>query len=310
MSTEAGTDDVAANLEAALEGKSEESSTSETESKTATETVVETGTDKTTGKVENRIPQSRLNEVITARDNATGRAENAEEQLAESTKALATMTELLDSKTADSETLEAIKGYIHDPDLKEHVEAIDRALRGVEQEVEQGEITPEQATDKNRALIDQIRNETQDALADQAADALVGRADLLADRLLGELPEEYTEQDRAVIGDLWADKVDWEAAAQNPDNLPEILHKSFQETIDRFGAPRGGLIQGDTEDSETATVSLAPTPEEELATLMSREYGAVTKGESLSGKATFTPDVSDADITADMAKAMRIARQS
>ncbi len=309
MSTETGTDEVAANLEAALVGESEESSTSKTESKTATETVVETATDKTAGKDENRIPQSRLNEVIETRNAAQTALSERDLELAESNKALATMTELLESKTADSETLEAIKGYIHDPELKEHVEAIDRALRGVEVEVEQGDITPEQAADKNKVLIDQIRSETQDALADQAAEALIGRADIAADKLLGELPKEYTDQDRSIIGDLWADKVDWESAAQNPDNLQEILHTSFQEVIDRFGAPRGGVIQG-TEDSETETVALAPTPEQELATLMEKDYGAVTEGKSASGKATFNPDVSDADFTKAMADAMRIARSS
>ncbi len=277
-----------------------ESSTTETVETSTTEEVTETEE-----KGENRIPQSRFNEVNSSLKEAREAQEATVAQLAESNDKLVRMAELLEAKDDDVNTLNEIKSYINDPSMAEHVKAIDAKLRGIEEEVETGESTPDQALERTNALLEQTREEVADAQASVQAEQLVTKADIIAEKLLEQLPEEYNEQDRSTITSLWTNGMDWDEAVADPDNLAELLTRDFQAVIDEYGVPRGSLVT--TEEAEENETVTAQTPEQELEAVMGLDWGATKEVATKAGGTRVEADLSDDAFNAAMAKIIRTA---
>ena len=277
-----------------------------------TETVVEeTPADVEETPEGKRIPYERFKEVNTALKDSKESGDLLTQQLAEQNDKLVRMAELLELKEQDVQTLNEIKGFVNDPDMEEHVRAIDNKLKGIEAEVEAGDLDPDEAQDRTRELLEQTREEIADVQATASAEALVARADVIADKLLAQLPEEYNEQDRSVIQDLWTEKMDWDAAVADPDSLSDILSEGFQETLNRYGTPRGALFTGE-EVVELTPESATPvqTPDEELAELMGRPWGEVKTETSAAGRTTVTPTESDDEFNAALAGLIKQAHKS
>jgi len=260
------------------------------------------------GGEENRIPQHRFNEVNTALKEIRESEAEVRDQLAESQDQLVRMADLLEAKDADIATLNEIKSFVNDPDMHEHVIAIDNKLKGIEVEMEAGNVEPEDAVRQAQELLEQTREELRDTQADVQADQLIGKADSIAERLLNALPEEYNAEDLSVISDLFTEKVDWDAAVANPEYLSEILTEGFQDTIDRYGMPRGALF--DTEEVDILTednVVDEQTPEEELLELMDLPWGEIRETEFQDGTVAVDPELSDDDFNTVLAQAMKLA---
>ena len=271
----------------------------------STPETVEKGTKEATE--ENRIPQSRFNEVNNALKEVRAAESVAREQLAETQNKLVRMAELLEAKEADIQTLNEIRGLVADPSMKDHVLAIDAKLRGVELEVENKEITPEDALEKTRALLEQTREEMRDTQADVQADLLIQKADSIASQLLGALPEEYNESDRAVINDLFIDKIDWDAVVANPGRLLDTLTEGFQTTVDRYGVPRGALFSTDEVEELTPQAATQLTPEQELKALMEQNWGETKTVDLPGGKQQTVAAKSDDDFSKALAGVLRKA---
>ena len=271
----------------------------------STPETVEKGTKEATE--ENRIPQSRFNEVNNALKEVRAAESVAREQLAETQNKLVRMAELLEAKEADIQTLNEIRGLVADPSMKDHVLAIDAKLRGVELEVENKEITPEDALEKTRALLEQTREEMRDTQADVQADLLIQKADSIASQLLDALPEEYNESDRAVINDLFIDKIDWDAVVANPGRLLDTLTEGFQTTVDRYGVPRGALFSTDEVEELTPQAATQLTPEQELKALMEQNWGETKTVDLPGGKQQTVADKSDDDFSKALAGVLRKA---
>jgi hypothetical protein len=256
---------------------------------------------------ENRIPQHRFNEVNNALKEMRESEAETRDQLAESQDKLVKMAELLEAKDADIATLNEIKSFVNDPDMKDHVIAIDNKLKGIEVEMDKGNIEPEDAVRQAQDLLEQTREEMRDTQADMQTDQLVNTADNIAERLLNALPEEYNDEDLGVISDLFKEKIDWDACVAQPDYISEILTEDFQETIDRYGMPRGALF--DTEEVDLLTednVVDEQTPEEELVELMDLPWGE-TKQVEVGNKTVTKPEMSDDDFNKVLAQAMKLA---
>jgi DNA gyrase/topoisomerase IV subunit A len=192
--------------------------------------------------------------------------------------------------------------------MEAHVRAIDNKLKGIEQEVTSGESTPDEAQAKTRELIEETRTEMADIQATASAEALVGRADVIADKLLAQLPETYTEQDRNVVQALWTEKMDWDRAVASPDELSEQLTEGFQEALDTYGVPRGALftveeVEELTPDAATAT----QTPEQELEELMEKPWGGVVTEELEGGRTQVSAELSDDEFNDALAGIIRKA---
>ena len=274
-------------------------STTETVDKETPEEVVE---DK-----DQRVPYPRFKEVNTALKDSNESKDLLTQQLAEQNDKLVRMAELLELKEQDVQTLNEIKGFVNDPAMSEHVIAIDNKLKGIEAEVEAGETTPDEALDRTRELLDQTREEIADVQATANAEALVARAEVIATQLLAQLPEEYNEQDREVIQDLWTEKMDWDKAVADPDALSDILSEGFQETLTKYGTPRGSLFTGEEVQELTPETTTEPTtPEEELAELMGRPWGELKEVDTPTGKKVQAVE-SDDDFNAGLASLIRQA---
>ena len=277
------------------------SSNTETVEEETTEEVVE-GTESKT------IPYKRFSEVNTKLKDAKESGDLLQIQIAEQNDKLVRMAELLELKEQDVQTLNEIKSFVNDPDMADHVYAIDNKLKGIETEVESGDLDPDEAQDRTRELLEQTREEIADVQATASAEALVARADVIADKLLAQLPEEYNEQDRTVIQDLWTEKMDWDAAVADPDSLSDILSEGFQETLNRYGTPRGALFTGEeVQELTPEPVTETLTPEQELEALMDQNWGAVKTETSASGKTTLIPEKSDDEFNDAIAGLIRKA---
>ncbi|KKN92400.1 hypothetical protein LCGC14_0208910 [marine sediment metagenome] len=301
--TDVNEDEVAAKLQRALEG----SSTPETELKTPTkEAEVEKDTE------ENRVPQSRFNEINESLKTAKLEASEARDQLATSQDELVKMVQLQEAKDTDVATLNEIKSFINDPEMKDHVIAIDQKLRGIEaikEEVDAGETTPEDAVRQTRDLLEEAREELRDTQDDVKADQLIAKVDVTVKELLNALPEEYNAEDLGVINDLFHEKVNWDALIETPGNLSEILTEGFQATIDRYGMPRGALFNA--EEVEVLTPEAAEpiqTPVEELADLMALPWGGLKETE-VKGKTVVVPEMDDDDFNAVLSQTLKLAHE-
>ena len=261
-------------------------------------------------KGENRIPQSRFNEVNNALKEIREAEAEARDQLAESNDKLVRMAELLETKEADVQTLNEIKSFVNDPDMADHVYAIDARLKGIEVAVDKGEIEPEDALNETRALLETAQEEMRDTQASIQTDQLVGKVDQIAERLLQALPEEYNADDLSVINDLFTEKVNWDALVETPDRLAEILTEGFQETIDRYGMPRGALFEADEVEAITEdNVADEQTPEEELLELMKLPWGEIRETEIDDEHVLVEPEMSDDDFNNVLAQTIRLANQ-
>ncbi len=274
-----------------------------------TETVVEETPEVVEDSKESKtVPYKRFTEVNEAFKDSKESGDLLTQQLAEQNEKLVRMAELLELKEQDVQTLNEIKSFANDPAMSEHIVAIDNKLKGIDEAVETGDLDPDDAHEQTRELLEQTREEIADVQATAEAEALVARADVIADKLLAQLPEEYNEQDRTVIQDLWTEKMDWDAAVADPDSLSDILSEGFQDTLNRYGVPRGALFTGEEVlelAPEEATES--PTPEQELEALMDQPWGNVKTETSASGKTTLIPEKTDAEFNDAMAGLIRKA---
>ena len=280
----------------------EESSTTETvETKTTEEET------KVEENAEKQIPYPRFVEVNSKLKEAVKAQEATVTQLAESNEKLVRMAELLEAKDDDVQTLNEIKSYINDPEMKAHVEAIDAKLRGLEKEVETGETTPEAALAKTHALLEKTRVEMADAQATAQAEQLVAKTDIIAEKLLAQLPEEYNEADRTTLAKLWTNGMNWDDAVKHSDDLPEFLTKEFQSVIDEYGTPRGSLVSATEAEETTKEAETAQTPEQELEAVMKQPWGAVKEVETKGGATRVEAELSDDDFNAAMAKIIKVS---
>jgi hypothetical protein len=268
----------------------------------------EKGTDKEADKEaasQDNIPYSRFKEVNDRMKGAETEVESLQKQLQESTTSLNRMTEMLNSHQEAVDLVERIKGLKDDPEAGPHVHAIDRALRGIKEEVESGDKTPEQGLKEAQKLVEDTREELAEQLAETQVQQLWDRADVLADKLFAQLPKEYTEQDISIIQELLPVKVDWERIGENPETLKEELSESFQKVIDAYGTPRGALLDPKEVEfvDEKKETEEAFDPKQVLKELEEQEWGAV---EEKDGKKD--PIFSDADFTEALAERMRLMK--
>jgi hypothetical protein len=258
------------------------------------------------GGEENRIPQARFNEVNEDLKATRAASEATQTQLAESQEKLVRLTELLEANRDDVNTLNEIKSFVNDPKMKDHVMAIDARLRGIEEEAEAGEIKPDEAVTRAQALLEETRDEVANTQADLQTDALIQRSDIIAEQLLNALPREYNDSDRAVIEDLFTNNVNWDEAVANPDQLSETLTAGFQETLNKYGVPRGALFTGNEVEELIPDEAANLTPEQELEAEMEKDWGAVKEVE-VNGVTKTVAEMTDAEFNAMQARIIRQA---
>ena len=305
-----GAEEILAELETAAAGeKPEESATGKPEK-----------TVKTAGppKEGDWVPKSRLNEVISARNERDQTIATLSSKIAESDASVTRLTKMLEGAQSAQQTLNDLRALAGDPKHRPHVEYLHKVLVGESVEEEETlpeDATPKQVEDHRLNEIAKAQQALQDSVRDQQADAIIQRADLIADKWLEALPAEYTDEDRNAVAHLWTGRVDWNAIQSNPSGLEKFLADSFQDTLNIYGVPRGYLFtqeQVDALKTETQQQELQAvlSPEKELEQLFASKNYSGLKGtgkKTTGGAEIMAPEVSEEDWAADLAKAMKIS---
>lgn len=303
MATENSGADISAQLETAIAGEVESPAT-----ETETETVVETTTSEEPSTGTKSVPYSRFKEVIDQKNDLSTQLNDLQSTFNQNNDSLAKMTQMLEAAKQDSDLIKEIKALANDPTMLPHVEALDKRIRGIEDEIEETGEVDDKSLDKARQILERKQAQLSEQLQEQSSDLLTQRADNIADKWLESLPDQYTDQDKEIVGQLWASKVNWNDIESNPDTLDDVLASTFQETITSFGTPRGGLIDPNDPDSYEIELPETPeiTPEQEVAQIVgTRNYGGY---EAKDGKVS--AEVSDADFASDLGKVLKIGNRS
>ena len=138
--------------------------------------------------------------------------------------------------------------------------------------------------------------------ADQRAEGLWREAAGHAKDMLEELPERYTEEDRARIGQLWTPRVDWNGIEEaGSESIPEYLNSSLAKVIKGYGTPQGTLVQKTTKEIESRIPgSKLISNEDALKSLTEKNWAETDKD----GKAV----VSDDDFNRGLSEMLRRTR--
>lgn len=246
------------------------------------------------------VPYERLSQVVQQKNALADKYNALEEQY---NNANARETELRDrvsGQEQDSEILEAIKNLALDDRYKDHVTAIDRALQGIDEEVQEAtEAGDTERASKAELRLDEKLAEIEDLQDEQRADALWSETASRAKDMLEALPAEFTTEDKAVIGKLWTPGVDWDLIEEEGrDSIPQALNESFARTIKEYGTPRGALVANTTQEIESRIPEAKLTSsEDKIQSLLDTDW-AETNDE---GKAV----QSDDDFAAGVAEMLR-----
>ena len=286
--------EVAASLESAIAATEGESSTPQTSGSQAS--VTKAGEAETNQSV----PYARFKDVNDEKNDFRSKWEQSAEKL-----------ETYQGKISEQEDLlNRIRGMAMDPNLRPHVEVIDNALQGYmpedleEEEVDETETQtvegkqPIGMTSREvRELLEEQRSELEDSQLDQRAEYLYQQATNVAAEYLDQLPEEYTDEHKNILGEVWNNRVDWNRIEQDPGVLHDELASTLTELLDEFPIGSTSALQ----TSEAIENIAPPTSEERVQTLLNTEnLGAV--GED--GK----PVVGDDDFASLLGEAMRATR--
>lgn len=293
-------EDVEAALTNAARGESESSTDSKTtETPTSAAKSADSGTTDSKG-----VPYERFKEVNDALNAAkeTHAAEIAElkSSLQTAQKTAHDLTEVVAAGQEDARLVAALKGLANNPKYSDLIDRVDNALQGIDDAVDSGEVTKEEGKEVKSDIIQEVRNELLSELAEQKSEILLQRADMMAKEYISDLPAEFTEQDREIVQELWANRLDWSKVEQNPDQMGSILKESFESALKSYGDPKGKVAASSTETNDTPEVKPEPTVEETMGSYLQRNYGAIKDGK---------PEFSDQDFQDDFSKAFKLLNQ-
>lgn len=267
MGEESGVKDV----EEALKAAAAESSTAELESDEEASEEKVSAEGKSVPRDGSFVPRTRLNEAL-------GRIKDLEMRLGEAAKTEEELGSLREAavqfQTQAQEygsLLERVRALAEHPreDIREAVVKIDNALKGIEEEIIEQMDEKEQAAKDSGDLdlqkkLQAQKEEVLDQLATDRAETLLELARDRASRYIAALPDTYTDAHKKVIGELWNNRVDWDAIESNPSSMNSELAKALQETLDLIPVDQAGT---DVEDTTEAVLS----PEDELKRILGKD---------------------------------------
>ena len=300
----ASIEDITAKLEAASAGDK----TSETPTEVEKETVV--ATDDKIETVKKSGAQDRIQELVAARKEAERRYEELSAKYSEKESEVGKLIDLVQDREQDARVVAKINELHQDPKFRDIVETLDKAIRGVEVEIEKTaakDTNPEPGVDllKNvRADIEQARKEAAAQAADQKSDLLLMKSDLVLEKLFEQLPAtEYTEDDVKVLNSALADMIDWDSIEANPSMLEGEVAKGFQKAVDWYGNPKGRIAAEATSKSKDATDAKS----KDAVDFSKLELGKL-KTEKVNGKDVSRPAITDDDFSQILAEELRRSR--
>lgn len=273
------------------------------ETKASAEQTKETATQKGKQTQSQSVPYDRFKEKVDALEQATAKLEEFTTRDKELSVQIAKLEQSHD-------VLERLRGLAQDDRYKPLVEKLDKALRGVHEEVEAGDKTEKQGDKEVTKLFSDHKAELEDAFAQQRADLLWQQVQSISSQMLDALGEDYDDNDREAIARLWNPETNWDAIEENPDVMRDELLGSLKRVVETYGEPRGALkakiSQFEQKSQQTTEVTPAIDPEKELKGILDKEWGKVKV--SPEGK-TLGAEHSDEEFAATLAKVMKMGRR-
>jgi hypothetical protein len=250
------------------------------------------------------VPRERLNEALNkVRELETAVAGAAKLQ-EEVRKSQATSQTLQEQLAHHQNLIGRIQALAGDDRYREHVLKIDAALKGAEYEIEKKLDEKVDAAEKTgnaelKAQLEAQKEEILGEVREERARSLLVSAQGVAARYLEALPDVYTPEHKAVVAELWNNKVDWAGIEDNPEIMNAELARALQDTLDKYPLPGN---ERTTEDQEEVAKPLSAI--EELARIKdpNLNWGKT----DAKGK----PAVSDEDFVKVLAHAHRLERQA
>jgi hypothetical protein len=286
-------------------------------SETSTE---ETETKETTSTTDNgMIPRARYNEVSTKFQEAqkTWEAERAElsGKLEEFQKSVGNLSDVAKNAEEAQQIVSSLRAMSRDPKWSDLIDTLDQGLQDPNFDPTAAQATEETSNEETKETkptvdykseIAKVKSEIEESFQAQKIDFLSQQAEVVGDAYMKELPEEYGEQDRKNIQELWSNRVDWDGIHQNPETLTSELSKSFQEVLKAYPVP--GQSQTETTEETTTETEKQPTVEEQLQATIGKDWGALKEVDTPSGKAKQAV-VSDDDFAEEFAKVFKLSNR-
>lgn len=248
------------------------------------------------------IPYDRFQAVVEQKNNAFLEMETLRTQLDQRTAELGRAVDLIQTKDRDAQLVAEIRRLSENPKWRDTIERLDKAVRGIEDDVEEGKVSETKGDERVFKEIEKAKAEMREQLADTQAETLLDRANTMAREYMANLPDQYTDEDKRVISRLLVDTIDWDGIEAQPTNLANFVAAGFQEAINVNGTPRG------IERAAITTSNQESVKEKDaLNTLLSAEWGK-TREVDRGGKTIREPIVNDGDFTKALAAVMRESR--
>lgn len=303
-------DDVQAALEAAAsetEESSDEVSESEEEQETKPEASDEEGKAKPESK--GKGAQGRIRELVDKSKGLQEEIESRDTTVGERDTEIGKLVDLLELKENDSRIVQRINELHADPRFKDKIEELDAILRTGELPTKEEEATEEseagvKKVDESKTLkiLEDTRVALEERIADQEAEIILSKADILADKYVDDLPKDYNDDDKRLIRELLTDRINWEAVEENPGVLPEVFAEGFQAALDHYGTPKGFVPEPDETDEPEKT-------EVTIEKLQNADWGRMKEITTPDGKKKIVPAVTDDQFTNSLADAIRKGNQ-
>jgi hypothetical protein len=193
------------------------------------------------GKSGSDIPYDRFKEKV---DQVADLTKKLEDLIANQESTTARETELREKIAAmeeDVNILDRVRELADHPVHGPTVKSLDNALKGIEEQVEEGTKTEKQADIDVNKLLKEHKDEITAVLDDQRTDFLLDQSRAISDGILDSLPKEYDDTDKYFIAKSVPDNVDWDAIEKDPSVMKQAIVEGYKATLTQYGEPRGAL---------------------------------------------------------------------
>lgn len=252
----------------------------------------------------NSVPYERFHEKVEQVQDLTAKLQSVQDRLAAAVEREDTLNSRLRDLETEADVLDRIRALAEDEQWKPTLERLDAKLRGIEEQVESGEKTEAQGEKDTAKVIQEAKQEIQEAFEDQQTDFIVMEARRVANRYITNLPEEYAAKERALIQDMLTSRVDWDAIAEDPTRLTEIMAQGLEVALTDYGEPRGALQAKLSKFEEQDEATPRRTPAEVARELEETDWSEMVADDTDSNKRKFKH--SDEDFAAALAKRLKL----
>jgi hypothetical protein len=262
-----------------------------------------------TGKPD--IPYDRFKEKVDQVTDLTGKLDKLIASQELTTARENDLRQKIQALEEEAETLDRVRALAEDPRYRPIVEKLDKALKGVDEEVESGVKTEKEGKVDVTKILRDHRQELDTVLADQRADMLLEQCRMISDNILESLPEDYDDTDKALIIEMIPKVVEWNAIEEDPSRMKSEMIDGYKRALVRYGEPRGALKAklaaletNKSEDPETKV----PSDEEFVQKILSNER--LSKVRTNDEGKVLGPEMSEIEFEKDFADVLRAVNRA